>query len=255
MVFLFNTVDLLQRLLGAALFSQVRMAGSEGWPDPFLASGSFGDWNQAIERVMRLPSGQRAGSIGALLSERRDDFERLRHLMAPFAGLVGEIFQKDACHTLHALRGFGDLRNRLIGHGGVGTDILLSPFEYLDALHKCFLETTAPIAATDMGLLILRRVEGELGREFESCGQGGAGRGSLDKGLLEVGDAPDEALTLLNPAPKEWADLRPYWRFHEGRMIILHKLGPSSAEYLRYGRKNLAEPSYVTLPATREDFI
>lgn len=246
-VALFNTADLIQRLVGSILLCELRDAGliADGKlaGETFRVPASVLQWSRTLELALTSAEPGRTPFHRILLTPGQSHEEWQRRL-SPFGPVLGRAirFSPSNGHTLGAWGVLGTLRNKIIGHGGMGSHLKLRPLLYLSSLHQFFLATMREIA--DLDLAILAQTN-ENAPTF-----------ATDQGLgSALGLRDDHVAFARHPHPPGLVSLHPYFRYHEGRLLIINKLTREGVNYIDYNVANILEPSFVTLKTDWEEFI
>jgi hypothetical protein len=239
-VTLLNTMDLLQRLVGAIILVNLRAA--QGLPesivkDPkFLSRGSFGEWNKVIETALEAEHPFLAEWRAKLLIDR-SDFPDLLNMLAPLWNLIGNRVAPTKLHTLSAWRVLGLLRNEFIGHGTMGTAMAIAPMQFISALHSYFLRTVAQIVKTDLSIALF---------------SGESHAPQYDRGFTETALLNTDSLAAIRMPNGSFQPLAPYIIMDKDRMLILNRMLDEYADYVNFEARNSLEPSFIPLPMSSE---
>ncbi len=246
-VALFNAADLIQRLLGAIVLCRLRDSGNlieeKLAGEDFQIPLSTRKWSETLEFALK-SSDSKMQDLQRLL-EPRDDYEIWQSRLEPLVPLLGGpiVFSKHNRHTLAGLRVLAVLRNKIIGHGGVGTHLRMRPLFYLSAVHYFFLSLMAGIIECDVAIFAGTDSEGQ--------------RLIIDRGLgAKEHDANrDRAYARVQGKPFE--PLYPYLRYHEGRLLFQSRVSKARnwTEYVDYNVARSLEPSLVRLETDWNDYI
>ena len=250
LVSLFNTVDMFQRLIGAIAFAVLR---DEDVPETeFLIEGmklprSMNQWNQGLRDVLENTTTPNLASLRHVLLTSRDDFDDLLERLNPIREILGEgIFRISGPRdTLAGWKLLGDLRNKLIGHGGVGWRLSVDVTINLTSLHLFFLAMMQDVSQFDLGILAIHK-----NSDLMVIG--------LDRGLNRALNASAECSALARiPESDSVIELNPYFRFNTGRLLVLNGYRDNSAiaEYTDYNSANPLEPSFFSFPEERKSFV
>jgi hypothetical protein len=242
---LFNTVDQLLRMLGALIFCRIRdggllvdgkLAGKE-----FRVPASILGWSKTIELALRIDC---AGleEIRNVLLKPRAEFAEWEERFKPFSAVIGGPVGLLPAHR-HLLGGLTllfVLRNKIIGHGGIGSRLNMRPLRYLSTVHHFFLSLMPEILDLNIELFAGTDPKGET--SFPD--QGTTGMLKL-RGehfpLLKLGD-----ITSV---------MHPYLYYRNGKLLILNRMTRDSVSFVDFEVNNSFEPSFLTLKIDSNDFL
>lgn len=241
---LFNTADQLQRLLGAIVLCRVRDAG-------LLREGKLGDqefrvpaspvqWAETIQLAL-LTEGAGLEELRSVLLDSRNDFVQWQDRLTPFAEVIGGpiIFPAGQRSLLAGLSLLSVLRNKIIGHGGVGSQLRMRPLVYLSALHYFFLELVKDILKLDIQIFAAT-VDGRHSRRDQA----------VALPLRLEGEHVAVAKTRsLNPIK-----MHPYLRYRNGRLLIINRATKEGVSFLDFEAHSV-EPTYLTFQIDPNDFL
>lgn len=249
LVALFNTSDLIQRLTGAIILSILRDKGifptTTSTGEPFRLPETSSHWIKTLQDILQNTSTPELECFRQALLQPRQDYLEWQQRLSPFSMVLGNpiLFSPQKCDALAGWRDLGILRNKIIGHGGVGAHIQLRPIVYLSALHYFFLATMRDVVSLNLSIFI--------GTESD-----GLQIISKDQGFSSSKPIAANCLAYYRQAEnKNLTCLFPYIRYHEGRMLIMNKLTKNGINYIDYNSANVFEPSFITLDADWNDFI
>ncbi|HTG14779.1 MAG TPA: tetratricopeptide repeat protein [Blastocatellia bacterium] len=244
---LFNTSDLLQRLIGAIVICKLRDSGELSEmenPDslklPPLASGR---WNRCLRWALEKSKSADLEVLRGLLLHPRDDFADLANWLKPFEALLGTgHLLNDGNDTLRAWAALAEVRNKVIGHGGIGRQMQLDPQSYLVPLHHYFLAVVKRIAALDLQVL-------------SALGYPNVEIAGKDQGLYVTGKLPahSEAVAFV-PATRELVVLSPYFKFNKERLLVFNRYSQNDGsrqrdfEYIDFYASSISHPSFIRVP-------
>ncbi len=250
LVSLFNTVEMFQRLIGAIALVTLR---DEDFPEPEFVIGetkipeSMNHWNQALRGVLERTTTPTLAPLRRVLLTIRDDFDDLLKELTPLREILGDgIIRIDGTRdTLAGWKLLGELRNKLIGHGGVGWKLSVDMTNNLSSLHFFFLAMMKDVSRFDLGVLAVHR-----NSDLIVIG--------LDKGLNRALNASGPCLALARvPESNKVVELNPYFRFNTGRLLAIDGYRDKSAiaEYTDYNSADPLEPSFFSFPEHKSSFI
>lgn len=248
-VALFDTSDLIQRLICSVVLCTLRdegvlVNGTLGGQE-FRIPASTLHWTDMLELAFTA-HGKRLERLSRILLEPRENYEEWQEGLSPFGAVLGGsiLFPPNSRNVLAGWRMLGILRNKIIGHGGVGTHLRLRPLLYLSAVHYFFLTMMREITDLDLGV-------------FAGNGEGGAQKKLLkDQGLGTALNVSGNHHAFACPEHQHaMVSLHPYFRYHDGRLLIINRLTKEGVNYIDYNVANIFEPSYLTLKTERDDFI
>lgn len=255
LVTLFTAADLIQRLLGSLVLSTLRDLGEVLAPErqnqKVMPPEIINQWNRTLGWALETSTTPKLNRIREIMLAPRDDFDSLRESLKPFWKIVGRatIDYPGARNTLTGWRVLSVLRNKLIGHGGIGWQLNLRPTVYLSAVHYYFLAMMRDVAALDLGVLA-------------NWGDTDIIIAGKDQGLDidPTGYFGDDCLALAAlPDEQGFAVLNPFLRFHKGRLLILNKVYQASriekADYVDYNVDDITEPSFISFNEKFANFL
>jgi tetratricopeptide (TPR) repeat protein len=250
LVSLFNAVDMFQRLIGAIAFTVLRdedVPETEFVIEGMKLPGNMNQWNQGLRDVLENTATPNLASLRHALLTSRDDFNDLLKRLNPIREILGEgIFRISGPRdTLAGWKLLGDLRNKLIGHGGVGWRLSVDVTINLSSLHLFFLAMMQDVSQFDLGVLAIHK-----NSDLMVIG--------LDRGLNRALNASAECSALARiPESDSVIELNPYFRFNTGRLLVLngYRYNSSVAEYTDYNSANPLEPSFFSFPEERKSFV
>lgn len=250
---LFNAADLIERLLGSLVLATLRDSGqnftSYGRNASLTPLEIINRWNATLGSALELSASPKLDHIRDIMLSPREDFDYLRGRLEPFWKIVGRatIDYPGGRNTLTGWKILSVLRNKLIGHGGIGWQLSLRPTVYLSAVHYYFLAMVRDVAKLDLGILA-----GRIGRGMAIVG--------TNKGLVPIGQFDDDCSALLAlPDNQGLTVLNPFLRFHKGHLLILNKAYRTSqtekADYADYSAKDITAPSFISFDEKFANFL
>lgn len=252
-VTLFNSADLIQRLLGAIILQIVAASGElrilterDDFPrnrnNQILSPpNTGGEWNRVLVWVLRNSKNAELDIFRRMLLETQPDFSESVEKLAPFWKILQTSPQipPDEQHILACFSILAQLRNKTVGHGAIGWKFQLRPAIYLSSLHYFFLNTMRKISQLDAGVFAYRKTEEELKII------------ALIQGLKTPAEVPgDFGVGIKNPANGNNLNLFPFLRFYNGRLLIADSFSKDFVIYTDFNTKNIAEPSFIKLKNT-----
>lgn len=253
LVSLFTTAELLQRLAGAMVIARLRdterLRRTVAESDPLKPPASNGQWTWTLRWALK-EAGDGDPALNWMrefLLAPRDDFHELIRTLEPFEKIVSRatLHSAGSRDTLAGWEILWMLRNKIVGHGGVGWQLQARPLVYLGALHRFFLGLIGDLVSYDLKVsAVVATPEHEtkvVGRKQEiRLVQ------MLGDNCLAVSHLPGSNTSVL---------LNPYFRFHSGRLLMFNRLRAGNAEYVDYLTDNIDEPTFKSFPETDDSFL
>jgi hypothetical protein len=245
-VALFNTADLIQRLVGSIALCSLRDAGlladNKVGEEEFRVPASTLQWTRALELALAA-HGNLLARLSTILLEPSEDYREWQTRLAPFGAVLGRTieFSSNNRNRLAGWRVLGTLRNKIIGHGGIGTHLRLRPLLYVSSVHHFFLSMMRNIVDLNLGLVA--SADHDL-KDF-----------TLDQGLGVPRKLAGAHFAFASLDDQSLVALHPYFRYHEGRLLIINRVTKERASYIDYNVANIFEPSFVTLKTDWDEFI
>ncbi len=254
-VSLFNTNELIIRLLAALVKNTLERNRDVNFLLPELRQRRlFRDesklsfkWLNLMNTYLNESSiasleGQRLRNL--MLSESLNQQEWERRL-APFEMALGNRLSKwkGPFNMLASLQMTTILRNKLVGHGGMGSLIDLQQSLFLSAIHSFFLYSLADLKQLDIKVM----KGGESDEAFTR----------LDAGLNddeEIVPENEEAYISFDGASAP-VSLFPFVRYHQGRLVFYDDMVDDEAHYVDFNASSTIEPSIVTLECKRHEVV
>lgn len=260
LVTLFNTADLIQRLVGSFVLSTLRNSGEleemvRAGRGPVAAQsvtrisvpGSTREWNRSLAWYLEHSITPSLASLRSMLLIPREDFDELQNKLEPFWDLLGgkQFPEHTVRHTVGAWDVFRVIRNQTIGHGMVGLQIKLEPLKYIVPLHEYFLAVMRDVVLLDLAVY-----------SFDSQAEDGIVGFS---GGLRSACTVDECEIWLRThgTSDDFTNVSPYLRFHGGAVLFPNRLMKSGVEfeYVNYRPRSIAEASFIKLPVDPASFL
>jgi hypothetical protein len=241
---LFNTADQLQRLLGSIVLSRVRDAGHlrEGMlgNQKFRVPASPVQWAQTIEQAL-LTEDTGLDAFRSLLLASSDNYMQWQDRLRPFAEVIGGpiVFPEGQRHLLAGLSLLSVLRNKIIGHGGVGSQLRMQPLVYLSALHYFFLELAKEILKLDIQVFAVMTERRQALR---------------DQAVALPLQLAGEHVAVAKAQGLGPIRMHPYLRYRDGRLLIIDRATKEGVTFVDYEAHSV-EPTYLMFEIDPDDFL
>ena len=265
---LFNTFDLLQRLVTltacaatrdnrelCVIFEAHEGRGKNGRKkaSEFLKKGTIGAWHGALDALLTQSRSPHLTHFQTALLSPLADADAMRDTLAPIVRLLG-LRESDltARTALEGFRVMGDLRNWILGHGAIGSRLSLDAATYVGALHRYFLAMISELVKLDLTVYAFRDVR------IHGWTRSGFVYRDVDDG---AGPTRGRRLQRLRSLPGDggFLDVSPYLRYANGRLVILDRLRSpaqgSSAHYVDYQARDFTKPTYVSIREPLSRFL
>lgn len=237
-VTLFNTADLMQRLVGAIVFAKLRDAGefptkNRSGRNQEIPRSTL-EFNETLWWALESSSNTELKLLRRMLLSPREDFKNLQEKLEPFNSIAGHLANDDKTteHTLMGWRTIGVLRNKLVGHGGIGWQLDINPLLYLNAIHFYFLGMMRDVAVLDLQV-IAQTAEVETSAKNEKSSSNVRSNTNTRAVIKMIGT--DDIISLT-----------PYLRFYNQRLLVFNRISRGKVEYIDYNATNITEPSFVS---------
>jgi hypothetical protein len=260
LVTLFNTADLIQRLVGSFVLATLRNSGeleemvqdgrgpgAEQSVTKMSVPRTPREWNRSLAWYLEHSVTPSLDPLRSMLLSPRADFDELQKKLDPFWDLLGgrQFPEHRVSHTLGAWDVFRVIRNQTIGHGMVGLHIKLDPLKYLVPLHEYFLEVMRDVVMLDLAV-------------YSFDAQAEDGIVGFSGGLRSACTVEECDVWLrTHGTDNNFTNVSPYLRFYRGTVLFPNRLMNSGAEfeYVNYRPKSIAEPSFIKLPVDAASFL
>lgn len=259
-VTLFNTADLIQRLVGSFVLATLRNSGeleemvragcgpaAKQSVTQMSVPGTTREWNRSLAWYLEHSVTSSLAPLRSMLLSPREDFDELQKKLDPFWDLLGgkQFPEHAARHTLGAWDVFRVIRNQTIGHGMVGLHIKVDPLKYLVPLHEYFLTVMREVAKLDLAIY-----------SFDSQAEDGIV--GFSGGLRSACTVEEcDVWVRTNGNGDNFTNVSPYLRFHGGAVLFPNRLMKSGVEfeYINYRPRSIAEASFIKLPVDSASFL
>jgi hypothetical protein len=259
-VTLFNTADLIQRLVGSFVLATLRNSGEleemvrtgcgpgvKQSVTQMTVPGTTREWNRSLAWYLEHSITPSLAPLRSMLLSPREDFDELQRKLGPFWDLLGgkQFPEHAASHTLGAWDVFRVIRNQTVGHGMVGLHIKMDPLKYLAPLHQYFLAVMREVARLDLAAY-----------SFDSQAEDGIV--GFSGGLRSACTVEEcDVWVRTHGNGDNFTNVSPYLRFHDGAVLFPNRLMKSGVEfeYVNYRPRSIAEASFIKLPVDSASFL
>jgi len=247
LIMLFNTAELLQRLIGSIVLSRLReirqLPSATRMGDSIRPPNNMSQWRETLEWALATSNDPGLLLYKQILLHSRNDLDPLNNLEI-FRNVLGETMYRisSASHTLGGFRILSELRNKIIGHGGVGWQLNARPIAYLTCLHQYFLKVIREIPLLNLSVSSVR---GHTNPVVVGQNRGLEVEGDFQIDCNPACSLPESGLVMLNP----------YLRFHDSRLLVFNRYIHNKAEYIDYNSSNIAKPSYRSFVEDMTSFL
>lgn len=236
-VTLFNTSDLILRLISAIVFACARESGQFPIKDRYGRNQEIprttSEFNEALCWSLENSTDSRLDFLRQKLLLPRTDFDELMTKLEPIAAISGDFItdENTVRNTLTAWQMLIVLRNKIIGHGGIGWQLDLNPLLYLKSVHYYFLETVRDIAAFNLRVSPIE--------------ENAAASDQKDLSDIHFRSVDWRAIAGI-PGTDKIVSVYPYVRYYKKRLLFFNRISSGKAEYIDYNASNITEPSFIS---------